>query len=112
MRKADSVMGNFFNAQINRFLALLHITLEVIGCLEILEACPFLIPSGRTDFGCEYRFPGETPAGKRRGIMMLTPLPNASGSSAENSDQVLNPKLQLLLVSVSQETRRTLFLRI
>ena len=29
---------------------------------------------------------------------MLPPLPNTSGSSAENSDQVLNLKLQLLLV--------------
>ena len=53
----------FFNAQVNRFLAVLHITLEVSGCLEILETCPFLIPSGSIDFCCEYRFPREIPAG-------------------------------------------------
>lgn len=60
---AESRKGNFFNAQVNRFLAVLHIILEVSGCLEILEACPFLIPSGSTDFCCEYRFPREIPAG-------------------------------------------------
>lgn len=54
--EADIVKGNFFfNAQVSRFLGLLHITLKVNGCLEILKGCPSLIPIDNADFCCKYR---------------------------------------------------------